>query len=48
MAGPVPAIHVLLTDRKKDVDARLRGAFAGMTSYGVKLAAKSRHSGFIW
>jgi hypothetical protein len=26
MAGPVPAIHVLLfDDRKKDVDARIRG-----------------------
>jgi len=47
MAGLVPAIHVL-PRMQKDVDARLRGAFAGMTSYGVKLAAKSRHSGFIW
>jgi len=25
MAGPVPAIHVLLSDRKEDVDARVRG-----------------------
>jgi hypothetical protein len=30
MAGPVPAIHVF-APRKKDVDARIRDAFAGMT-----------------